>query len=56
MAVSACARDCIAYAPPGDVALRLRDTSSGATQWLRPNLMTIRGTQNIARVDGPDCR
>ena len=47
--VDACARDCLAFAPPADVALRLRDTTSGATQWLRPNLMTIRGTQNIAR-------
>jgi hypothetical protein len=53
MAVSACARDCIAYAPAGDVALRLRDTSTNATRWLRPNLMTIRGTQNIARVMNP---
>jgi hypothetical protein len=50
MAVSTCARDCLAYPPAGDVALRLRDTSTNATRWLRPNLMTIRGTQNIARV------
>jgi hypothetical protein len=48
--VDTCARDCLAFAPPGDVALRLRDTTSGATQWLRPNLMTIRGTQAIART------
>jgi hypothetical protein len=48
--VSACAVGCSAFAPAGDNALQLRDTSTNTTRWLQPNLMSVRATGTIARA------
>jgi hypothetical protein len=51
--VSACALGCAVFAPAGDNALRLRDTSSGQQRWLPPNLMTVKASSSIARTLAP---
>lgn len=47
--VSACGRRCTAFAPAGDSALRMLDTSTNVSRWLTPNLMTVKGTAKLTR-------